>query len=403
MKEIVTGTDLLPKGNIKVELFEAGKKAQEINDHNFISKGARDYMFKTAIRALFVKGRFKDGVDYAQLMGDLFRTLVLTDSENPEDPDNEWAVSGNVIGRAASAGSAVTGPLGGTYNTTESITTPERVKMVFDFGTHAANGTIKSVFFAADDNTYGVYGHNFASSLLPGTKFPYTTTGASVRKVLKRGDNIYLVVDKNSKLYVEIFDLSYVHQKTVTLPTYDSVFDAIVVDDHVYIVSASNVKKVNLNDPTTSTTLLTAPSNIYYGGITYVDSMSAFLLAGSDYRTNDVITYMIDLPTFTVQQTMPSAFKLSYTDLQTNIVNGVTVFGKVHQASLEAMYDRQIVGSNTSLRGSIDGNLVIQGPTAGSPLWVVPAIQIGSRSLLATPITKNNTQTMKITYEFILE
>lgn len=408
MKEIVSGPDLLPKGNIKVELFEAGKKVLEHNDHNFISKGVREYLFKTVVRNLFTRNRPKDGVDFNNYIADVFRTLVLTDFENPEEPEKEWAVQGNVIGRAvATTDFTLTGPNIGSYNVTESSTSQKRVKMVFDFPTNAANGTIKSVYFAADTTNTGAngYGHlfNIREAMYPATKIPYDTTNADVRKVYKEGDKIYILVSKNSKLLVEVFDLGLVHQNTITLTYNETIYDAAVVDGHIYTVSSTSIKKTALSNPGTSTTVMVNAANHYMGAIAYNAEFGMFVVSASHNSTSIVTSYMIDPTTFSVLQEALIPISIGYQEMRTTYIGDVTIFGRRHQNTMETLYDRQFVGSSTNILGSIDDNIVVQYAGANYPMWMLPPVQIGSRSLLETPITKTNTQTMKITYEFILE
>ena len=151
--ELVSYPTGAPKGLIKVEVFEGNEKIKEINTNNFISKGTRDYLFKTAIKSLFTQNKAAGGRKIYDELGDPFRVIELTDAAHPEEPEEEWLMKGNSLGYAYSNASySGSDRLRGTYNAVESYTTSNKVHMVFDFPTHAGNGTISSIYFRDENN-----------------------------------------------------------------------------------------------------------------------------------------------------------------------------------------------------------------------------------------------------------
>lgn len=98
--EKVIYPEMAPRGEIKIELFDelTGKKVDEANTHNFISKAVGNYLYRLAIKGLFVRNKASGGRDVYGDIKDVFRTLVLTDASHTEDPDNEWLLKGKEIG-----------------------------------------------------------------------------------------------------------------------------------------------------------------------------------------------------------------------------------------------------------------------------------------------------------------
>jgi hypothetical protein len=154
------------KGNALIELFNerTGKKVLEAETENVINN-------------LIAKEAFISGFD--SLIGwnsnspartSMFQNIVLTNFTGPEDAD-AFYVKGDIIAWAAK----MTGYIGddvkrGTINIAESTRDFGEYKFVFDWPTHSGNGTFRSIWWA------GVNGflpqidfHYLTSSSLPGT------------------------------------------------------------------------------------------------------------------------------------------------------------------------------------------------------------------------------------------
>ncbi len=118
---------------------------QKCVTHNFaanqtIANGAwqQRNAFKTGLGAL-------GGVDTDYQPHWAANAVVLTDSTLPEDPANESFMYGKTVGYALKSTYAGTDIWRGTAAPTQIEATPDHVKWVFDWPTHAANGTIGSV------------------------------------------------------------------------------------------------------------------------------------------------------------------------------------------------------------------------------------------------------------------
>jgi hypothetical protein len=137
------------KGKVLVELFDAktNKKVKEAYTENIIP----DIVFKELFLRFFAGDVMGiDDSDFGNLES-LFSYIYLTDSTKPESASSE-KISGNIIGYAhRNTTYSGTDTKRGTINRTE--TTLEinngkiRVNFVFDFPTHAANGTFESIYW----------------------------------------------------------------------------------------------------------------------------------------------------------------------------------------------------------------------------------------------------------------
>lgn len=148
-------------GSVTIQLRnKKGKVIKEIKEHNFITPVVKD--FQNFIQRFVITFNTKNGINFSGtgitmpwgfgLNGSKF-SVYLKDSDAYPDPNhflNRHQI-GNTVGYAD--GDLYTGSdtLRGTINSAESNVTENGVKMVFDWPTHAANGTIRSIQFG----TYG--------------------------------------------------------------------------------------------------------------------------------------------------------------------------------------------------------------------------------------------------------
>lgn len=390
MEELVTYPEVMPQGLIKVELFEEGKKIQEIEDHNFIAPGLINHVFKARIKDLFTQKRATDGGLVSDAFNDFFKQISLTDASHPEDPANEWIRRGNLIGYAYSDGTYAGGDTQrGTYNAKESITTKERVRMVFDFPTHAANGEIKSIYFHPDNNIYNT--NNFFNKVV-----------LSNARSIKKYNNKYYVL-KSSLL--EVYDLNWVLLESHALGD-NAIQDFEIVDDVIYYAANATsvaVRKANLSSPKSFTTVI---NNLAYtAGIAYITDEEKFVVVNSSGIGNGT----------------SSVYTLNYYDKAFNLIESFNAGIGYGPSNGSIFYQNGILFLNTfSVDKNKDINYVTRSAASvdlkiigidsdklyvpyGSSIYEVPKLSIGSRSLLVSPITKTNKHTMKITYDFILE
>ncbi len=135
------------EGKLWLELRNGrtGKLENVVETQNFAANQTNEYgkwlqrnAFKTGLSTLGVTD-----IDYSPHQA--ANAIVLTDYTGTEDPSNEWYMSGKTIGYAIKATYAGTDIWRGTVATTQLQATSALTKWTFDWPTHAGNGTIGSV------------------------------------------------------------------------------------------------------------------------------------------------------------------------------------------------------------------------------------------------------------------
>lgn len=160
-----------------IELFDAktGELVERTTSENFISKNTEAIQKMYALAALFSlqaggdstsfrleqgwendKYSFSDPAkvkDFERVDNDSdspLRYLVLTNDDSKEEPEKETLLKGDLIGWADRMNTySGNDTKRGTINTAESYAEPGHLRLVFDWPTHAANGTFNSVNFAS--------------------------------------------------------------------------------------------------------------------------------------------------------------------------------------------------------------------------------------------------------------
>jgi hypothetical protein len=125
------------------------KLIQEEVGKNFTANQAVRYA-KYLQRSQFKSGLASIGgtdTDYPQHSAS--SSLVLTNSSLTPDPTNEWTMPGQLVGYANKTDYAGTDTFLGTPNANQLDAQPGYTKWVFDWPTHAGNGTINSVGWCA--------------------------------------------------------------------------------------------------------------------------------------------------------------------------------------------------------------------------------------------------------------
>lgn len=400
MIEKVNFSPLEPKGLIKVELFEGRKKVEEVNTHNFIAKAVLTDIFKMAMKSLFTQNRKTGGRKIYDDINDIFKCMHLTDAVHPEDPANEWFVQGNEIGYALSDATYVgSDVLRGSYNEVESFTTGEKVRMVFDFPTHAANGTFHSIYFS---NRGSAFTASINNDVLLFEKIPIPN-GANLGTVSikKHGDKIYRLRSDNKML--DVFDQQCNLLNSITLPYTDN-YDFEILDNYIYFVtitSSRTVYRMPIADFSSDEVVVTGYTNA--GGICYDTKKEQFIIArNSSGISNSTVTIRRYDKTFNLLTTIDIAkLSASRSSLRLYAINSQVVLNNRILFSDDKVTETEFAQSG-HIAGVLDGQFAIQS-NSNYPLYLIPKAQIGSRCLLDEPITKQPTQTMKITYDFILE
>ncbi len=382
MKEKINllNESIKPQGKIKIELFDelTRKKIEEINTHNFISKAVKEQLFKNKMRSVFTYNRVTGGGDPSNAFGDPFHIMSLTDADHPENPENEYVRKGMVIGLAYTNETySGSDQLRGTYNAAESFTTKEQVHMVFDFPTHAGNGTFSSIYFHAN---YIFWTNPF-----------FKVSNENIDSAQKHNNRYYALSGNN----FEIYDLNWNLEQEFSLNY--SIYDFVIIGNDIYFAcnnTSASIQKAPLSDPTNLQTILTGKS---FRGISYDPTQQRFYLSDSDYNI------LIYDKSFNILDT--KNFPIVYNRLFWEPVSGGLLSDKGF-LELEKGLSTTLLDSNYYFGGVIDDMLLIKYSRSNytsNGMYLFPKFHIGSRSLLDSPVTKTSTNTMKITYDFMLE
>lgn len=389
-----------PKGKIKIELFDdlTGKKIEEVHSTNFIAKNITDTYFKMAMASLFTKDKKKGGVNLNNYLGDPFHIMSLTTDSSLEIPEKEWYRKGDLIGYAYSDREYVgSDKFLGTYNINESYTSIEKIHMVFDFPTHAANGTFSSIYFTKSTQLYDAYFLNK----------PFSADIKNVISAKKYNNEVWVLHDdkyENDGKTLNKYDSNFNLLQTYSLTNW--MYDFEIYNDYIYFItndSTNSIKKAPISNPTNLSTVLVSVPKIgtnttYAGGIVFDVKKNQFVVSSSisDSSASSILRYDANLNLLAKNDyTHPEAKytyqKLLYTDLGDIFVNGWdTSF---------VLENEKTANTGTGTRpvvGMIDDKVVYKNGV------VAPKDGISSRSLLDAPVTKTETNTMKITYDFIL-
>ena len=402
MKEFVDFSNKFkPEGKVKVELFDdlTGRKVEEIETNNFISKGA-EYYFKILMKNLFTKD-LADNLAINHSPDNMFGRIILTNASHPEQPKKEWLFRGEVIGWASTTTTySGSDELRGTINTGESFVdeVQGQVHFVFDFPTHAANGTFQSIYFAPHDSpsNFGIF-RPFVLDNLPG-----------VLKVQKYNNEIWVLhskgvdtswYDEQSSNIISRYNLNYNLIQTYTLP-YEK-RDFYIHNNYIYYAEGTwsrGIQRAPLSNPTNLTTVI---DDLSTAGIVFDHKKNHFVTSHSSDVTGDrsVVSYIRRFDTdFNLLSNTEYVFpdggayyqKMTITDDGDIFVNG-------RNRSYVLQNDKAEFGAGIGfVTGFFDDYKVMRNGE------VMPKTGIGSRALLDAPVTKTSSTTMKITYDFML-
>ncbi len=150
------------KGSVTVQLFDAKSKKVLVDytSDNFIANFAKEYFaylervnFNSQMNSLSPNSN-SDIAPYSSSL----TALVLSDCADSPDPDNEWMLAGNLVGYSTKANYSGADTMRGTPNGQFCETSTTSTKWVFDWPTHSANGTIKSISWMAEN--YQAFSNN---------------------------------------------------------------------------------------------------------------------------------------------------------------------------------------------------------------------------------------------------
>ncbi|SHH55723.1 hypothetical protein SAMN02745180_00469 [Sporanaerobacter acetigenes DSM 13106] len=416
------GNNLGVKGRVTVELRNAKTGEVEFKEtkDNFIGNGYKlwaKYIQKKEILSN-VLGINKI-VDYSNnnylYAPTPFIMVVLTNDDSEKDPENEFGYKGDIIGYAF-RNETYSGDDSqkGTINTAETIKDKNKITHIFDFPTHAANGTFQSINFAS--GKLGRYGQGYAKETISGLKFNFRD------KIAYRDGYIWLLMNKEIKKYNTkdntVEDLFVLNFDSCGIDYYNGY---IYITNYVSSNYESTIFKFDLEGNlvdkiTTSLPYLVNPVCAEDGFWVLSDSPNTHNLTGMQY---DKAIYKLDLNGNIVNYkespiyiSYKSGFDIKGDTLflskgrednrydyfkalnHINLVNGEV---RAFYTYTDGLYSITAIDAN---KGILYGITDLNGPYC---LTKIQLAGLSSRVLLTAPQTKNNAQTMKVTYELMFD
>lgn len=391
-----------PHGVITVELFDArsGKLLHRERKSNFIALPAKqEFLFAQMDRfgGLFV-GQFQQPYVWAR---SCFDVIYLGTDTSPESPSTERFVRGQIVGWASRTMTYNGGdPLRGSINVSESTWSTSRVHFVFDWPTNSANGTIASVGFAGFRGDLIVQG----ASVLPiGSTTVQGNNGRGMAYAngyvyYLDGNNLLSKIDPNTG---NVVDTTYVQ---VTDNPSNLAFDGT----SFWVCSGNKLHRLNADGTVASNLTLTRLPSIraftFDGGYIWVycddsynaDNQTSKPYSGSLYKF-DLSGNLVGI----IPNSLGGPISLSAANNQLyGIYNlGCSISDKQGNWICSCAADANAAaqsGSYAALAPDGVSYYLVDDRGYLSRIWLGA---LGSRVLLSSPIQKNNTQTLKVTYD----
>jgi len=430
-KDLITGTEiLLPKkkrvtpvrGSALVELFTDGKKEYEAYTENVIcdilSRFAYMDYYYNAIKSIPTVLGYTSPFIY----------MILTDYNGPEAASN-LAILGNIVGYAHKVNTYVgADSQKGTINlaeTTLDATGDGTLHFVFDFPTNAANGTFQTISWAPSVNNSGSGYFSAYTVVSTGITLTALSTLAYDVCIALPNGNLALILFKtySSAPYYQSGTVGYC---LIVDPTNNC---AVIKTYNLQTKLGSNfagsttaVGNSDLNNIVFFTvTGIVAILNTDTDTVTYVTSG---LVASSSFRLIQCAGYLF----MQDSNSSTSLYKFSYsggvaTKLMTylspnmnyyclKVFNGIPYFATSigdnyiikNDVVIKSLNNLASAESIINTQGKIyaDASVI----TNDGSQWSVTirssvlSASLGAQTLLAAPITKAPTNTMKIQYDF---
>ena len=426
------------EGKYQIELSDAktGELQKTVRKKNVISDSAHwmNFCQQLGIRGSSGIGAMIDSyssgtrgtVRYQSGYG-LFNGLYLTDNTDYVPNSSTGFRRGNLVGRVEGV-SADSNLTRGIFNQNLSVITPEYVKLVYDFTADKGNGKIGSIFIGTYHSSYGIYASRYpAQNYIQYERFPNPNICGELD--LTANKMYYLEYNTtNTLVTIDLATLEF-SRRTLPISPYTSYNNHLFKEgDFLYCLSysgnQSTIYKLNINSAPIS---VVASANLPVTGAfqsLFSDGKYVFAI-GSNTQT--IYKYsLLDLTlvdTITVSSTVnlgTSNYTEYFYDKQIGKVitpsgGAESTTGIMYQVDLS---DFLTSGNNkfvplftefTSVNSSYvrrvkmlpDGSFYGIGQYSYSyPLYKFYKGQgtVGSSLLLDTPITKNETQTMRIVY-----
>lgn len=476
--EIKEVTKLKPANSIargvhRLELFKDGEKVHDTESENFIAITWDDIQKRIA-KQLFLVDRYQnngtanDNIYFDQgtllhpnnmstLIGQSrmgsyefpFKAMYLSVYDAPERPLTERAMFGDNLGYCFREGTySGTDTRRGTFNGAESFVESKHIRFVYDFPTHAANGVIKSLYWASSEMNGTAFEPERIDFELP-TGYVFRidspTSNENTYGMRIKGSKFYVSCEKSdgSEHGIAVFDIDLTNgtitfdEATGVIPINTSYgiqdFDFHETTGDIYVKQGAYGRIYRY--PSTGGDSIAWP-----GGNSYLTASAhstddayrhAFCLVGDiiyymehSYTTylrakniNDLNTELI--PAITLWSGYEYGTMVSYTDyglaisdtsrdniyIYDDLTEG---FNRTDQAlrHMETYVNYDKLGGHL-MKGSDGEPKYLRGDADNDKstgrLYIFGVGDIGGRNLLPTPIEKTDEYTMKVTYDLYFE
>jgi len=371
------------KGFVTVELFDKyGDKIQTVRSHNIIRKPAKDHMIWDMKEDFFrgCPGTLPSEPHYC------FNNIVLsTATTTPQE--SGLSDTGVIIGWANKTAYSGSDVYRGTINTSESYATNDKVHWVFDWPTHAANGTFQTILWGNISN----FAFTAFVSLMVDTSYYLSD--------IALGGGYYWLVNYGNT----IIKMSSNYEILGTYSLANTNLIGITWGNNFLWVSDTNGNKIHKINPENMSIVssFSAPSNTVRGLAWYNNSL--WVVCSSDntlYELNPATGTVIS----SLVMPKPNVYGVCF-DNNGNIfftINDLFVYKMDRNTgNITSMLDIQ----KPYTRGIIlnEDNTLLTVQLNARTITKVYDVQIGARTLLPQPVTKTSTNTMKVQYDFIFE
>lgn len=423
--QIITMEKHKPKAEVKgkafIELFDerTKKKILEAETENVINSVLSKDAFLTTFDSLIGWNSIN------AMRRSLFQNIVLTNHTGAENVDN-FFIAGDIIGWAAKQGGYVGADVKrGTINIAESTRDYGEFKFVFDFPTHAANGTFRSIWwggvngyepsidfqYLTSNSVSGTYNYSYRSCIGPEFAI-YVPQNTGIILVKRTSYNSMSYPDYQSSMSSDTVDLSYI----------DTNIRGIWWDGEFFWLYGDYNKKYYKCDSSFAVLLeFDAPPGAYssstrYNYTTFNGKFFTYTYEASTNWSFRRYSYQGVLETELNLYGQEGITAPSYMHIigdakcllfhETNLkkvalvdANGNTLKFAVdannHVSNADRYQNAMIYDRMHNLywgRYYYSGNYSLY---CLQPLWYP-----GAQTLLASPVTKTNSNTMKVTYTF---
>ncbi|MBE2905861.1 hypothetical protein HPJ93_05350 [Anoxybacillus flavithermus] len=452
------------RGVHTIELFDAltGKLVERVESENFISKVMEELQRQAALFAFLTDSMSgESSIQYNGPRYDLARYdvvfqnfdmswvtrgdfpmswIVLTDYDGPEDPENEIIMRGRIIGYADRYNTYVgSDTKRGTLNTAESFIEPQHIHLVYDWPTHAANGTFQSVYWNYDYDKNASFAVIGKKSLQISAPNGYLFVGY-VQAKAKNGKLYFMGKEaQTNKVAILVYELN-IQARTITNGQVYALLNTtsgyenfeIAPNGDIYLISESTLYCFGQNGSPKNIPGTSQTSRSYSGFL-----LDLFAIAGQDVYIESRTKYSNDLQInrYNINDLVnPLDVKVipwASVDVYQKYCRGVDYIPDVDMLAITVdgytyFVDRTMLdlSKNTPVKTSVSNySAITYDPTKkqfieirhATPyengqydytkrdVTIRPLGFIGARNLLPSPVTKTSTNTMKLTYDLYID